>query len=394
MLWEISQDLAAYQLIVIDLARKATLFRPNIVKNWETLALHLLGANDFDEAIAVLIEATYRFPQEARLHLMLADSYYQTQRSDLACEVLQRTPEIARDDRKTAVYRLELLMKTQTAKDARQIATATLALDPTNRTALRSLAKISRKSGNHELMLPICQAALEHNPGHTAARYELAFAYTILGRREEARRLVDLNRFIAVTELVTPHRYANAAAFQQALASEIIHNPTLKPDPPHRATKGGLQTMGGLPHDCEPAVSDVIALIRAAVDEYEANLIDALDHAFVQGRPKRASLNAWAVVLRGDGYQIAHIHPEGWVSGVYYVSVPKRLCGGPGDGTLVLGAMEMEGLSIDPPWGIREISPAPGRLVLFPSYLPHATIPTKSTDERICIAFDVEPCPP
>jgi uncharacterized protein (TIGR02466 family) len=148
--------------------------------------------------------------------------------------------------------------------------------------------------------------------------------------------------------------------------------------------------MGGLPHNGEPATGDAIALIRLAVDEYAANLVEALDHPFVKGRPQRASLNAWAVVYRGDGHQIAHIHPEGWMSGVYYVSVPRKLCEKP-PGSLVLGAMEMEGLNIDPPWGIREIEPAPGRLVLFPSYVPHATIPTRSADKRICIAFDVEP---
>jgi putative 2-oxoglutarate-Fe(II)-dependent oxygenase superfamily protein len=53
--------------------------------------------------------------------------------------------------------------------------------------------------------------------------------------------------------------------------------------------------------------------------------------------------------------------------------------------------MEIGGLSVDPPWGTREIRPVPGRLVLFPSYVPHATIATGSTDKRICIAFDVTP---
>src|SRR6476646_10216143 len=92
----------------------------------------------------------------------------------------------------------------------------------------------------------------------------------------------------------------------------------------------------------------------------------------------------------GDGRQAAHIHPYGWLSGVYYVSVPKTSSEDLRNGCLVLGAME-EGLNVDPPWGIRYISPAPGLLVLFPSYVPHATIPTRSPDRRICIAFDVGP---
>jgi hypothetical protein len=392
MLWEMPRDLPAYQQIVADLARKATALRPDVVKNWETLAAHLLGTADYKEAIAVLTDAISKFPKEPKLALILADTYYRAQRLDLAHEVLRGTTAIPLDDREMTLYRLELLMRTKAAKDPRQVATDTLALDPTNITALRALAKVSRKEGNHESILPICHAALERDPGHTAARYELAFAYAILGRREEARRLIDLDQFVTVTEVATPQAYASAATFEAALVSEIICNSTLKPDRPHLATRGGLQTMGGLPHGGEPAISDLIARMRSSVDTYEANLPEGLNHPFVGGRPERAWLNAWAVAYPGDGHQVAHIHPGGWVSGVYYVSVPNK-SGEPRDGVLVLGAIEMEGLKIDPPWGTRDISPAPGRLVLFPSYVPHATIPTRSTDRRICIAFDVESRP-
>ena len=35
------------------------------------------------------------------------------------------------------------------------------------------------------------------------------------------------------------------------------------------------------------------------------------------------------------------------------------------------------------------ITPKEGMVVLFPSYLPHETIPYTSSGERICIAFNV-----
>ena len=43
-----------YRPILIDLDRKATALRPDIVKNWERLALRLLGTGEYEEAIAVL----------------------------------------------------------------------------------------------------------------------------------------------------------------------------------------------------------------------------------------------------------------------------------------------------------------------------------------------------
>jgi hypothetical protein len=48
---------------------------------------------------------------------------------------------------------------------------------------------------------------------------------------------------------------------------------------------------------------------------------------------------------------------------------------------------------------VRKIDPEPGTLVLFPSYLSHATNPTNADAPRICVAFNAtlrkrgEPCP-
>jgi tetratricopeptide (TPR) repeat protein len=389
MLWDVTTDINKLP-IMIGLARKATALRPDVPTNWATIARLLLRADKGEEAIAVLIEAISKLPNEPKLHLMLADAYYRARRFDLFREVLHRAPAVPIDDRAMTIFRLELLMKTRVAKDVARVAADTLALDPTNPEALKVLGGTSRRNGNPEIMIPICQAALEHDPLHTLARYELAVALAILGRSEDARQLIDLEQFVRVTEVATPEGYANDEAFAAALAGEITHNPTLKPDPVGKATKGGLQT-DGLPQTDDRAISVVLDLIRSAVDAVEASLAEGFDHPFVERRPKRARLRAWAVVVPGDGRQVAHIHPDGWLSGVYYVSVPQSARDSLRGGCLVLGSLDIKELSVDPPWGIRDIRPVPGRLVLFPSYIPHATIPTKSNDARICISFDVIP---
>ena len=40
--------------------------------------------------------------------------------------------------------------------------------------------------------------------------------------------------------------------------------------------------MDGLPHAGERAIGDVITLIRLAVDAFEANLTEELDHPFIK----------------------------------------------------------------------------------------------------------------
>ena len=55
MIWDqMHQYGPKYWPILIDLDRKATALRPDIMKNWERLALHLIATGDYGEAIAVL----------------------------------------------------------------------------------------------------------------------------------------------------------------------------------------------------------------------------------------------------------------------------------------------------------------------------------------------------
>jgi len=389
MLWDMPTDTNKLP-IVLDLARKATALRPNVAKNWETLARLLLRTGKVEETIVVLTKGISALKTEPRLHLMLAHAYYQVRRFDLMRDVLDQAPAIPINDREMTIFRHELLMKTLNGSEAGQAAAKVLALDPTNKEALTILGLASRQSGDPEIMIPVCQAALKHEPEHTRARYELAVAFAMLGRSADARRLIDLDQFVTVADLATPEGYENAGAFEAALVSEIARNPTLEPDPIGKATRCGFQTKG-LPHPGDRGIMVILDRIRCAVDVYEANLIKGLDHPFVERRPQRALLNAWAVVYCDNGRQVAHIHSDGWLSGVYYVSAPKSSSDNMRRGCLVLGSLEMDETRLDPPWGIRDIRPVPGRLVLFPSYMPHATIPTKSTETRICISFDVVP---
>jgi hypothetical protein len=75
---------------------------------------------------------------------------------------------------------------------------------------------------------------------------------------------------------------------------------------------------------------------------------------------------------------------------VFYVSAPKLSGQSAYQGALKVGVLD-DTFGSSAPWGIREIEPVPGRLVLFPSYTPHATEPSGIQGARICVAFDIVP---
>ena len=108
------------------------------------------------------------------------------------------------------------------------------------------------------------------------------------------------------------------------------------------------------------------------------------EHPFVQGRPARARLNAWALIFRSRARQDLRCHPDHWVTGVFYVDVPQT--GGDG-GAIRLGELPAWA-GVAAPWPVLTIKPEPGTLLIFPSFIPHRTVPTDVEAPRIAVAFN------
>lgn len=235
-------------------------------------------------------------------------------------------------------------------------------------------------------MLEACDLALARAPGRSGAIYHKAVALALLGRDSEARETMGIGAFVQAAPLQSPAGFADEAGFRAALAAEILANPTLHADPAGHATSKGLRTRT-LPLPGDRATPALLASIGEAVCAYADGLSG--DHPFVAGRPVRAALQAWALVFEGEGRQVSHRHPGGWMTGVYYVRSPEaRESGTPRPGALRIGAPERSA-GFDPPWPIVEIAPEPGLLALFPSFVPHETISSGRDEKRISVAFDV-----
>jgi tetratricopeptide (TPR) repeat protein len=156
---------------------------------------------------------------------------------------------------------------------------------------------------------------------------------------------------------------------------------------PEQSVRGGTQTDRQLFFHPDPAIQSARAKIAAAVQSHIAQLPKADASHPLLGQPRDGPLHfagSWSVRLSGKGYHSSHTHVLGWISSAFYVALPDA----PGDapsGFLALGAPPPElDLGLAP---YRHVEPRPGRLVLFPSYLWHATEPFQS-GERITMAFD------
>jgi hypothetical protein len=87
---------------------------------------------------------------------------------------------------------------------------------------------------------------------------------------------------------------------------------------------------------------------------------------------------------------VNHIHPQGWISSCYYVAVPKAVEDEKErQGWIKFGEPTFD-VALKEPIR-RAIKPRPGRLVLFPSYMWHGTVPFRDAQPRTTIAFDIVP---
>ena len=114
-------------------------------------------------------------------------------------------------------------------------------------------------------------------------------------------------------------------------------------------------------------------------------------HYLCRHKTLNYKLSAWATLVQGDGFIDKHIHEESLISGAYYCKIPKRVA----NSETKEGYFEHSCLpyNLPPNKSLTKhyIKPEEGKLIIFPSYLYHQTIPHNTDEERISIAFDITP---
>ena len=132
----------------------------------------------------------------------------------------------------------------------------------------------------------------------------------------------------------------------------------------------------------------MLKIIVSAVNKYKEHYNDS-ESFMIKEWPKNTSIHSWAVTLNTKGHQNAHIHPDGWLSGVFYLQVPKIK---KDEGSIFFSSLGYDYPSLNKKKIVeKRIKPKQADLILYPSSLFHGTIPTTSENDRISLAFDIKP---
>jgi uncharacterized protein (TIGR02466 family) len=363
------------------LARQAVLAHPDRAGGWLALGAMLGKEGRQHEALAALREGAARVPRSAELQLAVAEALKAVGDIAAACQATDAALALAPHMPAARRLRFELAMRCGRPDDVQRWSLDMEGVDSGSREMLPFRFARARSAAEKRAFVQRCDEILDREPFCTAATHFKALALARLGRVREADETMALDQ-VLIRHPSPPEDFSSPGLFHEALAREILANESLVQDPHGKATQAGRQT-ATLRQRNAPAVEALLRLIRSEIDACETHFAGAAD------APAAVELHAWGVICDAGGHQRSHFHPDGWISGVYYVAAPRRPEGDGYCGPLLLGEPESGVLQGEPPWRIREVEPVPGRLVLFPSHIPHATRAARSPGVRISVAFDV-----
>ena len=206
----------------------------------------------------------------------------------------------------------------------------------------------------------------------------------------QGQRALGLSMSFAPADLVKTQPLLDPAEpLLEHCRTALCSEQTLLFERPGKPTRGGSQSYEVLDRSDGPwpqLQQHLRAAVTRHVAEYDAHSEWFQAFRLHQRAPESLRLSGWGVVLQSGGRQLRHTHPEAVLSGVLYLALPP----------LPSAAETPEGaLWFSPPsWRAASepgflVQPAVGLLVLFPSFVPHETIPFQSEGQRVCLAFNV-----
>jgi tetratricopeptide (TPR) repeat protein len=371
-----------------SLLERALAIRPDSAGLRVKLADLLLDRYDFSGAAPLLERALALDPAVEGARLRLGRCYNMLRRHREALDSLSALsgPEFQR-----ALAYVGVGLETDGERELR----AVLAAAPAHGHALRHFSKLLRRQGRTEELADFCETLWARGVGHGQLLYSWGTALALLDRGEQALAILFDRGRVAELELPVPAGFADIAAFNQALAEEILTNPYRLADFPlnDEANRGSSRVHALFAGRRPELVAALLESLQALAEAYAPPRRGSFD-PWLDARPAAAHLKAWGLIQRSGEYEEWHSHPGGWLSGVYYVEVPELVsAAGPGPGCIEFGPpppVSRARPDLVPIW---RHAPRAGALLLAPSHYAHRTIPTGADAYRISFAFDVVPEP-
>jgi tetratricopeptide (TPR) repeat protein len=402
-------------------ARRALAKGLDAPETWLVLGRALLGQDRHEESKAAIDEAIRRRPDYVDAHGELAQLTWMVT-EDVALSVLPLDNAIRANPGLAALAlkkselldyagdkagALEALAPHLTGPDgdpvlhvaaARLVATTdpARAIDharfaaqalPDDYIAQSAMAEACLAAGEGEAAAAIATRLRDRMPENQHAIGLLATAWRLTG---DARYddLYDYESLVHASQLDTPRGWSSLESFLADLSQSLAPLHTRRTHPIGQSVRHGSQTSQSLELSKDPVIQAFFQALDGPIRRRLASLGQGADTVRARNRGNYGFNGVWSVRLRPQGFHANHLHPKGWLSSACYIALPGAVEHGH-EGWLKFGEPGIPTRPDLPPQHF--VKPEPGRLVLFPSYMWHGTVPFGGDEPRLTIAFDVVP---
>ena len=273
---------------------------------------------------------------------------------------------------------------------ARALAERALQRAPSATAARSLLAAALLGTGEPGRALEQCEILLAGAPDDQYLIALQTTAWRLLGDPRHAAHC-DYAQLVQPYRLQTPAGWSSLAGFLADLkrSLERLHDPQGHPLL-FQSLRHGTETTEDLARHADPVIRALFQAFDAPIRDYMAYLGQGDDALRRRNRGSYRYNGSWSVRLRSAGFHASHVHPRGWISSACYIDLPESMAGsGTTDGCLAFGEPGI--LTVPPLYAEHVVRPEPGMLVLFPSYVWHGTVPFRSAQARLTVAFDAVP---
>jgi uncharacterized protein (TIGR02466 family) len=271
-------------------------------------------------------------------------------------------------------------------------AEAAIRLAPEHTGVLAILCEACLAAGEGARAAEVAGALRLKRPDDQTVIAYLAMAWRLLGDPRYAE-LYDYDGLVRAWRLDTPKGWPTLDGYLADLAQALGPVHPFRTHPLDQSLRHGSQA-SHITASTDPVIQAFFQTVEGPIRRHLAWLAERkpgpLDTVRRRNRGDFAFQGVWSVRLRPGGFHANHVHPDGWLSSACYIALPPGVTEAPDKaGWIKFGEPGIVSVKPLPPEHF--VAPEPGRLVLFPSYMWHGTVPFEGQAPRLTIAFDLQP---
>ena len=270
------------------------------------------------------------------------------------------------------------------------LAERALRVVPANAAARTVLVAAQLGVGDARAALTHCDTLLANAPDD---QYLIALQTTAwrLLADERYAQLCDYKNLVVPLQLEAPPPWTDMVSFLADLKVSLnrLHNPN-----GHallfQSLRHGTETTQDLVRSADPVIRALFSSFAAPIGHYLEHIGRGSDPLRRRNNGRWRFNGSWSVRLHTSGFHTNHVHPRGWLSSACYIELPDSMSDAQTqDGMLTFGE---PGIATTPALSAEySVRPSVSMLVLFPSYFWHGTVPFRSNQARLTVAFDAVP---